>query len=759
MLKSFDKYVLKEIFVPFAVGLAIYTLTLLINMIFILSDMLISSGASFFTVLKILIYMLPSLLSFTIPMSTLMGILAGMSRMSSDSEIVALRTMGINNLRLLKPIMIFSMITWFISSILIMYIAPEGNYQYHKLRSKIFLSRAMSSIKPRTFNLEFPTYVLYFNDIDKKTGDWEKVFLYSRKDFMIDNVILAERGRLIQEDGNKKSYFLLKNVVLHSFDKKSPGKKYTTTNYKSTSEEIPSYMSVKQSRRVRELIFPDLVKKLKNDPDNINLQKEFHRKFSLPFASIALGFLALSLGISTKKGGKAGGFIVSLGIIFIYYTSFTTLQNLILKKIISPFTGMWFPNFFLLLTGIIFYHYTSTEKSIDWGKYFNISRWEIFSIKKKREKQLISLKINNSGKKLIKTLDLYILKKLLSMFIFVCISLMMVFYVVRIVELIDNMIENNVPFIYAIKYAISNTPEMMSFVLPVSILTAVLLTFSIMSKNNEITAVRVSGISLYRISMPAIIFGIFLSLLYFFIQENITPGANKESTKILNKIYKRGSNFNMESIKTWAIGKDNKIYFYDFFDNKRKKYKNFNVIQLGKDFSMKRRISAEIAFWRSDKHLVLRRGFIRDFTDNSPKDFLKFKNKSIIIPEGKSYFSKKILFPEFMNIKHLSKYIKYLKTNNSSTTKYKAKLLYKFSFPFSSLIMVLIAIPFSFKMGNRGTLFGIGIAVGISIIFWGVFGIFKAMGSSLLLSPFISAFTPLFIFAAISGYLFMNIKT
>ena len=172
MLKSFDKYILKEIAAPFSVGLIIYTFTLLINMIFVLSHTLISKGATTFTIIKILMYLLPDLLSFTIPMATLMGVLAGMSRMSTDSEIVALRTMGVSNFRILKPIIIFSIITWIISSFLIMYLAPEGNYQYHKLKTRIILSKAMSNIKPRTFNREFPTYILFFNDIDNKTNDF-----------------------------------------------------------------------------------------------------------------------------------------------------------------------------------------------------------------------------------------------------------------------------------------------------------------------------------------------------------------------------------------------------------------------------------------------------------------------------------------------------------------------------------------------------------------------------------------------------------
>ena len=761
MLKTFDKYVLKEIASPFAIGLVIYTFTLLINMIFILSNTLISKGATTFTIIKILIYLMPDILSFTIPMATLMGVLAGMSRMSTDSEIIALRTMGINNFRIFRPIIIFSLITWFFSSILIMYIAPEGNYQFNKLKTKIMLSKAMSSIKPRTFNHNFPAFVLFFNDIDKNTNEWKNVFLYSRKDGRNDNVILAKRGQLVQQEGDRKSYFSLKNAILHSYEKMNPGKKYFTTFHEKTSEEIIEYMTFKQTRSSHQLIFPSLIKKMKEKPNDIRLEREFHKKFSLPFACLALGFLALSLGISTKKGGKVSGFIISLGIIFIYYTTITTFQNLVLKKIVSPFIGMWAPNLFLLFSGLVLYYFSSREKSINWEKFFTIFHRQHYRKKRKNKNVLFSISIKRPGIRLFKIIDIYILKKIVSMLLLIFTSLLLVFYIVRIVELIDTIIENNIPFFYILKYVYYNTPEMISFVLPVSILTTVLLTFSIMSKNNEMTAVRVSGISLYRIAVPAIVVGIFFSLLYFVLQETITPGANRNAMKVLNKIYKRKTGPDTEIYKNWIAGQNNTFYFYSYLDTRRKKkkYKDFNILMLNNDFSIKKRISARDATWKNKKNLVLTKGFTRELITSNPVKYSVFGKKIFKVEEGRSYFSKKLSFGQHMNIAQLKKYIKYLKKNRSATGRYEAKLFYHYAFPFSSLIMVLIAIPFSFKMGNKGTLFGIGIAVAISMVFWAI--LFPTSNSCipLILSPFFSAFAPIVIFASISVYLFVNIKT
>jgi LPS export ABC transporter permease LptF/LPS export ABC transporter permease LptG len=765
MLKSFDKYILKEIASPFAIGLLVYTFTLLINMIFILSGTLIAKEASLLTVLQILAYMLPDFLSFTIPMATLMGILAGLSRMSTDSEIVAFRTMGVNNLRILKPVMLFAVINWLFSSWLIMYMAPEAGYRLATLMTQVHMKRTISDIKPRDFYKKLSGYTLYFNDTDPNTGEWKDVFLYSRKQPDTDTMILAEHGKFITTVGEKDSFIVLRKAIVHTYKKKDPEKTLQVFRYNFKKEPVPNIDTIEQSRKERWLIFPELVRRLKKEPQNRALAIEFQRKFALPFACLALGFLALSLGITTKKGGKVSGFIISLAIIFIYYTTSITTENMVKKGILSPFLGMWAADIFLLVTGIILYYFSSKEKSINWEKLFafadNVKQRFNTKRKKIQRKVLVVVRFPSFRNKLrlFKIIDIYVVKKLLFSFFLVFASLILVFYVINIVELIDDVVENKVPFHYIFEYLYHHTPEIISFVLPVSILTAVLLTFSVMSKNNEIIAVQVSGISLYRLTLPAVVIGLILSGAYFYVQEALSPGANKRKREVLSIIHKRETKTEHEELRNWVTGRNNTIYFYDYMDRENEKITNFNIIYMNRDFSVKRRVHAKTARWTSPQDLVLQRGFERDFANNTPSSFRKFRAKQFHLEEGQELFTRRIAFPEFMNIKTLKSYIRYLQEKKSDTRKYEAKLQYKYAFPLSSLIMVLIAIPFSFIMGNKGTLFGIGIAIGISMVFWFVFAVFSALGTAAILTPFISAFAPLLIFTIISFYLFMNVKT
>jgi LPS export ABC transporter permease LptF/LPS export ABC transporter permease LptG len=761
MKRSFDRYILKEIASPFAIGLLVYTFTLLINQILILSKTLISKGATAGTIFKILLYLLPDFFSFTIPMATLMGVLAGMSRLSSDSEIVAFRTMGVRNRQLLRPVMLFSLATWIASSWLIMFLAPEANYRFNKLYTGVVLSQTISEIKPRVFYQGLPFYSLYFRD-QERDGDWRDVFLSSSKNPEEDTLIFARRGKFIYRQFQKDNFIVLYDGVVHSFKKREPGK-YSLTFFAQKTERVSDLVSFRQSRRSTQLVFPELLRRMRAEPGDVQLSLEFHKKFALPFACLALGFLGMSLGISTRKGGKTSGFVISLGIIFIYYVLMTASRNLIIKRIVTPFWGSWAPSLFLVIIGVWLYQYSTLEKEINWERLF------AFGLRRRKRagdghEAAAAAGGRSAWRRLtgwlpVKILDRYVLRRMFVIFFLVFSSLLLVFYIINILELIDNIIENKVAFAYVLRYDYYATPEIVTIVLPIAVLTAVLLTFSLMSKNNEVTAVQVSGISLLRLALPALFLGLFLSLAVFFVQENVLPEANRQSARMLDIIHKRKSATEMEFARNWVLGGDNQVYFYDSYQKAGKRFSGFNVLYLDAEFRLLRRVSARSAAWLSDDTLELRDGFARNFQDNLPGALVPFKDLPLRISENRQAFSEKIRFTGAMNSRELKEYIRYLEANRSDPVRYRAQLYNNYAFPFSCLVMVFIAIPFSFLMGNRGALFGIGIAVGISMVYWGALGIFSSVGATGVMSPLVAAFAPLAIFTAISVFLFFRIRT
>ncbi len=257
-----------------------------------------------------------------------------------------------------------------------------------------------------------------------------------------------------------------------------------------------------------------------------------------------------------------------------------------------------------------------------------------------------------------------------------------------------------------------------------------LLTFSLMSKNNEVVAVQVSGVSLLRLALPAVFAGLLLSLAVFFIQENVLPEANRRSARMLDVIHNRQSTGDFEYARNWVQGLGNRIYFYDFYEKRNQRFVGFNILRLDDKFRLQERVSALSATWQGEKVLLLRDGFTRGFRDNFPAAMRPFRELRLPLAESRKFFSEKVKFSGAMNSGQLREYIRYLEQKRSDPLRYRAQLYNNYAFPFSSLVMVFIAIPFSFLMGNRGALFGIGIAVGVSMVYWGALGIFSSLGTT-----------------------------
>ena len=177
VIKLFDRYVLKEIFPPFFIGLLVYTFVLLMNQILLLSQMFIDRGVELKTVLSLLVHLLPSVLAFTVPMSVLMGILGGLSRMSSDTEIIAFKTLGISNKRLLRPILLFSFCGWLLTSFLTLYSAPRSNYKFIQTLAHSVMAKVQFTLNPREFIESIPHTMIYIQDIDRDKT-WKNIFVH-----------------------------------------------------------------------------------------------------------------------------------------------------------------------------------------------------------------------------------------------------------------------------------------------------------------------------------------------------------------------------------------------------------------------------------------------------------------------------------------------------------------------------------------------------------------------------------------------------
>jgi LPS export ABC transporter permease LptF/LPS export ABC transporter permease LptG len=782
MFKFFDRYILREVAPPFGIGLLLCAFVLLMNQILLLAELFITKGVSLGLAAEVLIYLIPSLLAFAVPMAVLMGILAGLSRLSTDSEIVAFRTLGISSRRLARPVFVFAFAGWLVTSYLTLFLAPRANYKWVQTITGSVLAKVQVRIVPREFNETVPKMVLYIREIDRDKT-WRNVFVYLTKEPAEPRLILAREGRLDLFPETKTATLVLTDGTVHSYPLAEP-EKYSITSFKRLEEGIDVeslFASMAGRKRVREKDILELregVRELRVELAALKLRGadvpeptlrdktrdyrahwiEIHKKFALPFVCFIFVLLGLPLGMTTKKGGRTSGFTISIAVILLYYILITAGEKLAMDGKVPPFLGMWGPNLLLILAGLYLFVKSMRETVLFSGlaKLLRKRGAGAGPARTRRE----GLRFPRISVRFPNILDRYVIRKYLAIFALIFIGLISVSIIVTFFERIDNVYAHDKPLSLFFQYIWARVPEFAFFILPVTALTTTLLALGILTKFNEVTAMKACGISLYRIIFPIIFMALVTSLSAFYLQERIMPRANTRAEEIWNRINDYPSRSYSYLNRHWVLGREkDRIYHYDFFDPGRAAFSRLSVFDIDlATWSLAGRTYAEKAVLVGET-LRLTGGWSRRFSGDMAEGFRTSGEAEMPGVERKDYFLKEWKEPSQMTLAELRAYTADVAEMGFDTTRFRVDLHGKIAFPFVCLVMTLLGIPFAFTMGRKGALVGIGLSVTIAMIYWGAIGVFRSLGYVNYLAPFLAAWTPNLVFGLAGIYLLFRLRT
>lgn len=764
-----DRYLIREIVPNVLLGLMVFTFVMLMNQILLLAETLITRGVGFANIFLMIYYSLPALTVLTIPMSLLLGILLGLGRLSTDSELTVMRASGISLYRLILPILALAAVSWMLCSYLIQVSVPWGNYAFSRFMYKILTTNATSQLKPRVFYNQFPGMVLYIQDMQSKGDVWKGVFIYDESKPSKPRIVLAKEGR-VREKGPQELELELKYGSWHEVDPRHPHD-YTSVQFLQNNFPLPVLGQLAGGDDIpkgeRDQTIPELKKtiveqKAKRLPTRY-LEVEIQKKYAIPFACIVFAFLATSLGVSAKKGGRSSAYAVSIGIILIYYVFLITGERLGDAGNVSPWLAAWAGNVALGFTGLIlFIHLNSgallkSFQRMKPGEALRVQPAASEHAKTAGKKIRVVIRIQRSKSRLFTLLDQYIVREFLKNFVLILIALVLIAELIVAVQLVDDLFRNKVPLQVLFQFLKFHFPQWVFYVLPVSALTTTLVTFGAMTKNSEIIAMKSSGISLYRISMPLIIVAIGLSIFAYWLQDYILPYTNKIANNYRREI--RGERPEIFSTfeRHWISG-ENGFYNYDLFDLRTNTMYGFSVYEVNlQEFTLKRRVYARYATFKQNEW-YLGRGWQRAFNRGRMK-YDPFRFQRMRLPVNPEYFKTEQELPSEMTFNELQSYIGKIKERGFDYVRPAVDLQAKISFPTVSLILSLIAIPFSFTTGRRGALYGIGLSILMGIVFWFFLALTKSLGYLEILNPFLAAWTPNILATLIALYLLFKLRT
>ena len=359
-------------------------------------------------------------------------------------------------------------------------------------------------------------------------------------------------------------------------------------------------------------------------------------------------------------------------------------------------------------------------------------------------------------------LDDYVLRDFFVYLGLILATFLVLTLVFTLFELLGDILRNQTSPLVVAEYLLNVTPYLLYNVAPLIMLLAVLITFGIMQRSNEITVIKATGVSIYRVVAPVLVAAAFLAAGLFFADQFYLPHTNKRQEALHNQIKGRPPQTYLRPDRKWIFGRNNQIYYYQFFDPDRDQFANVTIFQLDPaSFSITRRIHAERAHWADNlNRWIYEQGWERTLRGSAIADFRPYDVATFPeVSEPPSYFKKEVKQYSEMNYEELRRYIHDLQQSGFDVVRLKVQLHQKISFPMITLVMAILAVPFSLSAGKKGPIGGVATAVGIAVVYIVVLRLFEGIGNVSQLPPALAAWSPDLIFALAGGYLILKVPT
>ena len=748
-------------------ALLVFTFTLMIPPIMDEAQELLTKGVDGWTVAHLMVLLVPQGLSVTIPMALLIGLLMGLGRLSGDREIVALQACGISIIRLYRPIALLALLATVATGYTTIVLQPDANQTFRDIIFRTIAARAEDEVTPRVFDSGLPGLVVYVRDVDLQGTNWTDVFLADTRDGGPPIVYVAQEGRIVLDPEARVVDIVLTDGAAHSVAADDPSA-YSVSRFDSSVLKLEPdtiFFEGGTQRGLREMTIPELQEQVASirasgaSPHNPLM--EIHQKFSIPVACLVFSLVGLGLGVTSRKDGKLASFAMGIGVIFAYYILMYGARAMAKGALVSPNLAMWLPDIVLGAGGIglLIWRVRSVDRWISlrfpWPRRREPSVSDQALLAPSRPVATMTPWV---GLGVVRLLDRYVTAQYLRLFTLSFVGLLGIFYIVTFVDLADKLFKGQASILMLLEYFWYATPQYVYYVLPISALVATLITIGLLTRSSELTVMKACGISLYRVSFPLLLCSLVWSGVLFGMGESFLAGANRRAESIRNVIRDRTPRTQDLLHREWLMASDGTIYHFRYFDANAQALEGLTTFHFDEDEwrVTERTYAARAVFedgWQAED------AWVRRFAnDTTPAAFETSLQRELPI-EPPSYFSAEQPLADELSYQQLDRYISALSASGVDVVSLRVSLQRKLSFPFVTLILTLIAVPFAVTTGRRGALYGVGIGIVLAVVYWVVISVFAAIGSAGLLTPVLAAWAPNVLFGGSAVYLLLAVRT
>ena len=784
-MRILTRYILGEILSHTLIGCALFTFILFMPQLPHILEIVVRNSSTWTDVMEIFLFTLPNLFRVTIPMSVLVGILLGLSRLAADSEVIAMRASGLGIGYFVRVASIVAAAGTLLGLANSLYLAPRANQGILAMQQALETQQASYEIQPRVFYDDFKNAVLYVQDVRSGTGasNWRKVFMADVSDPSNPIVTMAESATVASDNTQELTMRLRDGARyetvagdLQQFNIST----FVTTDLPLALGQQSDVKLGRMDTAIYALPMKALLERV-HEPDNKRYLIELYNRFSFPAACLVLMLVGVPLGVNSRRGGKSSGFVFTILLVFIYYFLSIIGTELGRQNRLPVFLAVWSANLIFATAGIFLLWQMATGGRLlaaltDWiarfsrrkpeaaesnGNGFGLTRF-LENVRPWRQQRVKSRGV------FPRILDEYVVREFLNLFFIVLGSFVLLIIVFTFFELIGDIIRNHIPLITVGDYLVNLTPSMIYQIAPLAVLIAVLVNFGLLNRNSEIIAMKATGISLYRLVVPIISISAILSVSLFLFDQYYLPQANRRQEALRSVIKGRPPQTFLHPEQQWIFGQKpepgdpGRIFYYQFFDADKDEFANISVFEFNPStFELTRRIFAQRAVWDPIAGVwIFEDGWMRNVQGANVTEYKTFDRASFPeIHATPDYFKKEDLQSQEMNFGQLERYIGDLRQSGFDTMRLRVALWHKLAYPLVAVVMAVLAIPFALSMGRRGSLTGIAVAIAVALAYWVVDGLFGAMGTVNYLPAALAAWSSDILFGLVGGYLLLRTPT
>jgi LPS export ABC transporter permease LptG/LPS export ABC transporter permease LptF len=779
-VRILTRYILGEILSHTLIGCALFTFVLFMRELPHILEMVVRNSSTFSNVLEIFLFTLPNTFRVTIPMAVLVGVLLGLSRLASDSEIIAMRAggMGIGYfVRVASIVAIGGTLVGLANSL---YLAPRANQAILEMERSLATSQASYEIQPRVFDEDFHNFVLYVQDVRSGTGasNWRQVFMADVSDPVTPRITTAASATVVDDD-TQELLMRLRDGAEHETVAGQP-LQYNISAFTSTTRPFSLSQQGdvhigRMDTAIYALPMGPLLERT-HGPDGKRFQIELQSRFAYPAACLVLMLVGVPLGVASRRGGKSSGFVFTILLVLLYYVLSYTGIALGKQNKFSAFTAVWSANLIFAAVGLFLLWQMASG-----GRVLGaLTSWAVRFPRPKPAAKLNGASLSGflsrfpsrpqrakSRHAFPRILDEYVIREFLNTFFLVLSGFVMLMLVFTFFELVGDILRNHIALSTVGAYLVNLTPSMLYQISPLAVLIATLVTFGVLNRNSELIAMKATGISLYRLVVPIVSIAAILAVSLFLFDEFYLPQANRRQEALRSIIKGRPPQTFLHPEQKWIFGQPHagepgRIFYYQFFDPDRNEFANLSLFEFDPStFALSRRVFASRVFWDSDAATWrFQNGWQREIEGPNVTQYREFTQTTFSeIHEEPSYFKKESLQSQEMNFGQLDHYIRDLRQSGFDTMRLRVALWHKLAYPLIAVVMAILAIPFALSMGRRGSLTGIAVAIAVALAYWVVDGLFGAMGTVNYLPPPLAAWSSDILFGLAGGYLLLRTPT